>query len=106
MPLIKDENNEAVQATLAPVQGGTESITTVGSGAAKTAAALTKGLYRITSTVEVSFARGIFATTTAVAGDATLPATPHVEYVGVQEGETLSFYDAGAGGGTVKISKV
>jgi len=106
MSLYRDEDERVVQAAKAPEQGATESITTVAAAAVKTAAALTKGLYRVSSTVAVSFGRGRFATTVAVAGDSDLPALPHIEHVGVEEGETLSFFDAGAGGGTVKVTKV
>jgi hypothetical protein len=104
--LVKDDNQKAVQATDAPISGATVSVTTSASASAKTAAALAGGLYRITSTVEVSFVRGPFASVVAVAGDSTLPALPHVEYVGVPAGETLAFYDAGAGSGTVKVALV
>jgi len=106
MPLMKDTNENLVQAVLAPAIGLTEVITTVAGSAVKTAAALTTAIYRITSTAEVSIVRGNFTGTVAIANDATFPALPHVEFMGVQDGETLSFYDAGAGGATIKISKV
>ena len=103
--LYKDSNSNPVQAGLAPLSGATTSLVTAAAASTKTAA-LTEGLYRITSTAEVFIVRGPAATVVAAATDATLPALPHVEVFGIKAGDAIAVFDAGVGGATVKITKL
>jgi len=104
--LAREANGDSIPAGHMPSTGSTTSITTAAVASAKTAVALTGGLYRVTSTAEVSIVQGPQASVTAVAGDATLPALPFVEYFGVLDGNGVAVFDAGAGAATVKLTLV
>jgi len=101
-----DDNNRTVQAFREPITGQTVTITTAAAAAAKTVAALSGGWYRMfipkTMTGILRFCSGPFATVAATAAD--MPRESGEYFVHVKAGDTISCYDAGAGGVIVELT--
>jgi len=101
----RDDGNAVIQAAYGPLSGATVTITTAAAATAKHAALLAVGLYRVSSSVAVTISFGVFASVVATATDMPLAANG-VEYFMVVQGDGIAAFDAGAGGGTVSITKM
>ena len=101
--LISDENREIAQCLRLPVTGSTTNVTTLATANISTAA-LSAGIYRIISSVDVHISSGPVGTA-ATASDMEMRANSP-EYFYVNSQWIVSAYDAGAGGGVVSVTRM
>lgn len=103
--LAVDFNSNPIPAFREPRTGATQTITTVAAASAKTAAALSAGMYRIfipkTVTGILRFASGQFATVAATATDMPREAGEYFAYINA--GDSIAVYDT-VGGAVVEIT--
>jgi len=88
-----------VPVARAPVAGATIAITTAAASHVNTAITETR-VYRITTPVDITY--GINGNATAA--DLDLPVARGIEDILLADGDSLSIFDAGAGGATVKLT--
>jgi len=99
--LAQDENGNPIMAVLVPDKGATFLVTTA-AAAAVSQNITTSGLYRISTPVDISICIGGVATSS----DMDLISAHGPESFYMNNGDTLSVFDAGAGGAIVKITPV